>query len=333
MRLVSNVTGARPARRRAAWAIGASFIIMSLGLFVLTYRTAPIAARQTSHATLGHVFVVVLENHEYGQIIGNPEAPYLNGLAARYTLAENYYAIGNPSLPNYLALISGTTLGVQSDCEQCFFDAPNLADQVEASGRAWRSYDEDLPSACFLGVSHAGYSVHHNPFLYFHSIRDDPQRCQRVVPFEQLDTDLAAGTVPDLVWITPNLKHTMHDGSVADGDAWLAGFVPRVLESAYWQQGGALVIVWDEATPSPDPGCCGHPVGGHVPLIVITPTGAPGYRTSTLLSHYSLLGGIEQAWGLSRLGHSGDADVTVIDDLLAPSPGSVSILEKLLHYG
>ena len=122
--------------------------------------------------------------------------------------------------------------------------------------------------------------------------------------------------------LTPNLKHTMHDGSVAEGDAWLSGFVPRILDSPSWQQNGALVILWDEGTPSPDPGCCGNPRGGHVPLIVITPTGSPGYRTSTLLSHYSVLGGIEQAWGLSRLGRTGDADVTVIDELLAPPSGT-----------
>src|SRR5947209_2257454 len=56
-----------------------------------------------------HVVIVVMENKEYGSVIGNPDAPYVNGLARRYGLATAYFAVSHPSLPNYLALVGGST--------------------------------------------------------------------------------------------------------------------------------------------------------------------------------------------------------------------------------
>jgi phosphatidylinositol-3-phosphatase len=268
---------------------------------------------------LGHVFLMVLENRAYGEIIGNPNAPYLNELADRYAVAEQFRAVAHPSLPNYLALLSGHTYGIREDCATCFVDDTNLADQVEAAGRTWKSYQEDLPSPCFLGSESGNYVMNHNPFVYYLLIRNNPTRCQNVVPLEQLRSDLAAGSVPDLVWITPNLRHDMHDGSVAEGDQWLAGLVPDILNSAAWQQNGLLVIVWDEAsggTPADED-------GGHVPALFISPDLPPGTRSSAPASPYSLLRTIEQAWGLGYIGHAGDPDEQALIELVpsAATPG------------
>src|SRR5487761_233591 len=81
---------------------------------------------QSSLPNFSHIFVIVMENEEYGSVIGNPRAPYINQLAASYGLATHYYAVGHPSVPNYLALIAGSTLGVTSDCTGCLQNAPNL---------------------------------------------------------------------------------------------------------------------------------------------------------------------------------------------------------------
>ncbi|MDQ3811819.1 MAG: alkaline phosphatase family protein, partial [Chloroflexota bacterium] len=126
-----------------------------------------------------HVFVIVMENHGPAQILGNPEAPYLNELASTYAVADEYFAVSHPSLPNYLALVGGDTFGVTSNCTDCVVDGPNLADALLAHGKTWKSYQEDLPSPCFLGASSDNYVLRHNPFLYFQSIRDDPARCGR----------------------------------------------------------------------------------------------------------------------------------------------------------
>ena len=99
-----------------------------------------------------HIFIVIMENHGYDEIIGNAEAPYINQLATRYGVAANYVSVAHPSLPNYLALTGGDTFGVTTDCTDCFQQAPNLAvDRIGPSGRTWRAYMESMPSPGYLG--------------------------------------------------------------------------------------------------------------------------------------------------------------------------------------
>ena len=64
---------------------------------------------------LEHVFVVMMENHAYGQIAGNPQAPYINSLMAKGNLAVNYFAIAHPSNTNYLEVVGGSNFNKLSD--------------------------------------------------------------------------------------------------------------------------------------------------------------------------------------------------------------------------
>lgn len=268
--------------------------------------STPSASATPGTNRVQHVFLIVMENKEYGQIIGNSAAPYINKLASQYAVADAYYAVTHPSLPNYLALFGGDTYGIRSDCTDCFVDQPNLADSLDAAGKTWKSYQEDLPSPCFLGAQSGNYAMKHDPFLYFQDIRSNPTRCRNVVPLTQLTKDLAANQVPNFAWITPNLIHDMHNGTIAQGDSWLAGFVPKILASPAWKDGGVLVIVWDEGTTSL--GCCGAD-GGRVPLLVISPTGPFGYRSPIPATHYFLLRAIENLWGLHLVGKTGNPGV------------------------
>ncbi len=248
-----------------------------------------------------HVFLIVMENQEYGSIIGSGEAPYLNSLAANYGLASAYYATSHPSLPNYLALTGGTTFGVDTNCTDCSVGGPSIADQIEGSGRSWKAYMEDMPSPCFLGESAGNYVLRHNPFPYYRSIRDNPARCAaHVVPFSQFSADLASNTVPNFVWITPNLCNDMHDCSIGTGDSWLKSVVPGILSSSAWRNGGVLFVIFDEGTT--DAGCCGNSAGGHVATFIVAPGMTPGYRSAVPATHYSLLRTTEEAWGLAPLG-------------------------------
>jgi acid phosphatase len=252
-----------------------------------------------------HVFVVVMENRAYGDVIGNTsDAPYINQLAGQYGLATQYYAVSHPSLPNYLALIGGDTFGMQSDCETCYVHAPNLVDALEARHKTWRAYMESMPSPCFVGSS-GDYAQKHDPFIYFDDIRTNAARCQNVVPMDSLQSDLAQRSMPDFTWITPNLCHDMHDCSTREGDAWLSQWVPRILASDAWKQNGALFLVWDEGTDNS--GCCQYASGGRVPLLVVSPLVKAGTQSSTPYDHYSLLRTICAAWGLTPPGHAADA--------------------------
>src|SRR5437870_3491396 len=149
----------------------------------------PVATAAGSVPAFDHIFTIVMENTAYESVIGNPSAPYLNGLGARYGLATSYSAVTHPSLPNYLALAGADTFGLKDNCNDCFFNAPNIADRIEASGRTWRGYFESMPSPCYLGDAYP-YSQHHNPFLYFNNIRTNPGRCGNLVPYTRLAGDL-----------------------------------------------------------------------------------------------------------------------------------------------
>ena len=101
-----------------------------------------------------HTVLILFENKEFGTVIGNPNMPQFNRLAQEYTLLTQFYAVRHPSLPNYIALIGGETFGISSDCNDCFVNAPSLPDLIEASGRNWKTYQEDMPQPCFLGDTH-----------------------------------------------------------------------------------------------------------------------------------------------------------------------------------
>lgn len=264
-----------------------------------------------------HIFVIVMENHEYGDIIGSDDAKYINTLARTYGLATRYFATTHPSLPNYLSLVGGDTFGVTSDCTDCFVRAPNLVDALEAGHKTWRAYMEDMPSPCFVGDAYP-YMQKHDPFIYFDDVRTNPARCRNIVPLTELASDLSAGTVPDFAWITPNMCHDMHDCPTATGDQWLAQEVPQILASPAWKQGGALFITWDEGVSSN--GCCVYASGGQVVTLVISPLGKQRFQSATPHDHYGLLRTITDAWGLSEPGRAADPATAPLTEFFNAAP-------------
>ncbi len=246
-----------------------------------------------------HVVVVVFENHERGDIAGSPDAPTFRALARRYATLTRYDAVTHPSLPNYLALVSGSTHGVTSDCTDCIVSARSLADTLEASGRTWKTYAEDLPYPGFTGPARGGYAKKHDPFLYFRDVVASARRRDRVVPFPQLRRDLAAGRLPDFALVVPDLCHDMHDCPVATGDAWLRDQIVPLLASPALA-GSVVFVVFDEG--SSDAGG-----GGNVEALALGPIVRPGSVFPGATNHYGLLRTIEDAWGLPRLGLSARA--------------------------
>ena len=221
------------------------------------------------------VFVIVLENREYGQVIGASGAPYLNRLARRGALATRYYAISHPSLPNYLAMIGGSTFGIRSDCTRCSASGPSLPEQLSEAGVDWRAYMQGMPRSCYLGGYSGRYAKKHNPFYYFPSIVSEPASCRRVVPGRRLWSDLRGGTLPTFGWITPDLCNDAHDCGLARSDRYLSRLVPALLPRL--GRNGYLVLTFDEG--SSDRGCCGAH-GGRVATILA----GPGVRSGARLT-------------------------------------------------
>jgi hypothetical protein len=258
-----------------------------------------------------HVIFILFENKEYGSIIGNSALPNFNGLAKQYTLLTQSYAVRHPSLPNYIALTSGSTQGITTDCTSCYLNVTNIADKIEASGRTWKAYLESMPSPCYLGNSGL-YVQKHNPFVYYNNIRTNATRCkQKVVPLTQLDTDLQSG-LPNFAFIMPNNCNSAHDCSTATADKWLGSMVSKIRASSSFDQKSLIVVTFDEGTTSAS--CCGLPAsaGGHIATILISPLVKNGYEDATPYSHYSLLKMLEKAWGMPYLGLSADTDKNII---------------------
>lgn len=256
-----------------------------------------------SDAVGSHIAVIVLENHELGEAIGNPDAPFLNGLARRGALATRYYAIAHPSLPNYLAMLAGSTFGIRNDCLHCSAGGSNLPQQLSRAGVSWRAYMEGLPHRCYRGDAAGAYVKRHNPFMYFPSIAASRRRCANVVPATQLTADLRRRALPAVSWIVPGLCHDAHDCSTGVADAYLARLVPRLVGQLGPR--GFLVVTFDEGTT--DAGCCGVAHGGRVATILAGARVRRRARLRRQFTHYSLLATIEDAFGLPRLRHARSA--------------------------
>jgi phospholipase C len=273
--------------------------------------SGPCGTATTPH-TYQHVIWIWMENHSYSDIIGNSQAPYINSLATSCGLATNYHNTSHPSLPNYLAATSGLAQGNLPtlsfvDCSPsviCQTSAPSIFGQ----GETWKAYEESMPSNCDTSSS-GNFSVSHNPPPYYTSLSGC---ASHDVNYTQFATDLANNALPAFSFITPNLIDDMHNGTIAQGNAWLASNLPTILNSKQYQAKSTVVfITWDEGSGGypiedcDDPGTTDSSC--HVATIVISPTTPPGTTSSTFFTHYSLLGTTEQLLGLPKLASASSA--------------------------
>lgn len=321
-----------------------------------------------------HILVIIEENQGLQDIVDKPFTPRLTALAKSYGLATRYYAIVHPSEGNYVAMLGGDNFGIHDD--DAYFckphspeptckgsDAPgfpdhtirtqSLVDQMTAHGLSWTGYFQSLPSPGAMDVTWpavgnqqrlpaALYASKHNGFNTFASQQHDLQRAQHIVDFHQLDTDLAAGTIPNFAHIVPDQCDDMHGlkgenvppdctkeneaGRIARGDAFAGALVDKIMHSPVWTGPGntAIVVTFDEASHrlySGDAlGCCGfqpgsaaNAGGGRIPTIVITNHGVRAFADATPYNHYSLLRTIEDAFGIpEHLGHAADTGKGVV---------------------
>jgi hypothetical protein len=259
------------------------------------------------------VFTIVLENQDYADVVGSPNAPYINSLIATYGLATSYMDSGtHPSLPNYLYMVSGAPqynggLDLPPNSGNFPVDAQHLGTQLSAAGIPWRSYQEGMGTPCLLTPTGA-YAPKHDPFLYFKDIQSDATLCASTnVDYSELAGDLAANKYRYL-FITPSLVDDGHDPTtdpvlgLKQADAWLKSEVPKILDSAAYKAGGVLFITWDEAEGR------GANSKEQVPMIVVsTRIKSPGFQSSAAYSHASYLRTVETIFGLAYLGAAATA--------------------------
>jgi hypothetical protein len=264
-----------------------------------------------------------------------------------------------PFFTDFVA-VPGTESGVAVG-QGCVYPAgvKTLADQLEAKGLTWKGYMEDMgndpvrdngtdcahPTPGPTSQDHTQsaaandqYATRHNPWVYFHSIIDRPSCPANDVPLTRLPGDLAqASTTASFSFLTPNLCHDGHDGSgtttgakcangepggLLSSDQFLQTWVPRILASPGYKDGGMLVVTWDEAENADTTACCGEqsgpntapdhagingPGGGRVGAVVLSRFVQAGTASATPYNHYSFLRTMEDLLGLEHLAYAGQA--------------------------
>ena len=251
---------------------------------------------------VGNVFVILMENHDWATIKGQPECPYINSLLPMASYCNQYYsALGvHPSEPNYLWLISGTNFGIRSD------DPPSLNhqsstrtlfNQLDAAGISWKAYQEDITGTTCPDVDSGNYAVRHDPFVFFDSVRNNSAYClSHVRPYSEFARDLTNNSVARFNFISPNVTNDMHDltpGSTStriQGDMWLSHEVPKILASPAYTNGGALFLTFDEGSSETD---------GPIGMIVLSPRAkGQGYNNNRLYTHSSTLRTFQEIFGV-----------------------------------
>jgi hypothetical protein len=289
---------------------------------------APLTPPVSTVRKLDHVFMVYMENKGYTDIVGSPNAPYLNSLINTYGFGSNYYALTHPSDPNYYPILGGSDFGINYNCPANCFDQRNLADNIEAAGKTWAGY----------AVGGGGYTTPTDrlPFLAFSDIYNNPARVQaHLFDLSQMGTDLAsAATTPNFVWFAADDATNMegptdtvegiiqwalsqltpavlggHQYNVRAGDEWLQDTLPVILNSPVWNdptQKSAIFLTFDEDYNNISLGIGNQ--GNHIVTVVIPSPGAvaAGMRGGHFVAddynnHYSLLRTIEDSLGLPRL--------------------------------
>lgn len=247
----------------------------------------------TLQAAYDHVFVVMLENVGYEAIVGSPYAPYINNtLLPLGTLHSQSYGVALDSLPNYIALFSGSKQGVTSN--NCLdhpyapngpFTAPNLYTRLASQGFSCVGYMESLPYAGFSGCEAKPYYAKHNPFVFFTNVPGSAW-----VPYTKRTT------WPNCAWITPNVQHDMHNGvdqadRVRRGDTWLSQNMPDII--AYCKANNGLVILtMDEGK---------RYYKNHIFTLLIGNSEPPGAVDGTHVDQYGMCKRITDNFGVAPL--------------------------------
>jgi acid phosphatase len=236
-----------------------------------------------------HVVVVVMENHSYSSIIGSSSAPYINGLAAQGALFTRSYAVTHPSEPNYLALFSGSTAGLQDDNCPYTFNSVNLASELIAARDSFVGYAESMPHDGYTGCAAGEYARRHNPWVDFTNVPSADNRTFAAFPGDYT-------RLPTVAFVIPNLIDDMHDGTIEQGDTWLRMHIDGY---AQWAKAhnSELIVTWDEDDDSS---------GDQIPTIIVGAHVRPGTYSETI-THYNVLRTIEDFYRLPHAAHSAEA--------------------------
>lgn len=253
--------------------------------------------------TVKYFAIVMLENANYSDAIGSGAMPYLTSLLPQGSLATNYFANTHPSIGNYFTITTGMQV-TNNDAFSGIVSIDNVARELKAAGKTWKSYAESIPAPGYLGGDQGLYLRRHNPFSFFNDVQNDPSQAANIVPFTQLASDLSSGALPNYIFIAPNVIDDAHNcGSqscteaqqLGQADQWLSANIAPLIANQNFISNGILVIVFDESRNDNTNG------GGKIALVMLGSHVKPGYQATATYDHRSLLGLSMTALGVGTI--------------------------------
>ncbi|KAI8952971.1 phosphoesterase family-domain-containing protein [Xylaria longipes] len=248
-----------------------------------------------------HIF---LENEDYDIAAGDPNLAYL---ATKGILLNNYYAITHPSQPNYVVAGGASTHNVIDDSfKRISAGTETIVDLLEAAQVSWGIYQEDMPYSGFQGTyvnqqnGANDYVRKHNPLVSYDSVGTDVNRLAKTKNFTLFDRDLAANTLPQWMFITPNMTNDGHDTSVTVAGNWARNFLEPLLSNKNFNTDRTLIVLtFDESE---------NYLGSNQVYAALLGSAVPsskvGTTDSTKYNHYSLTKTVEDNWALGNLGQN-----------------------------
>jgi hypothetical protein len=247
------------------------------------------------------VMIVILENQDYEDAVAQP---FMSRLAREGASLTRFFAETHPSLPNYIALTSGSLHGFNSNSMQ-IIDVSHIGDLLEAKGMTWKVYAEGFPGDCFTGARNGNYVRRHVPFLSYRNVVSNPARCSKIVEATQLLKDVKAGNLPDYALYIPDLQNSGHDSGLKYADRWLDQTFGPLIKNPRFMKNMLLIVTFDEGTRSGD---------NHIYTVLYGDHVKAGSVSNIMYNHYSLLRTIEDAFGLGTLGRN-DADAVPVSNV------------------
>src|SRR5467141_471110 len=268
--------------------------VLPFGVPDRTTIPGSISAQTTNN--FDQLVVVLMENKNLNEVYG--PATYMTQLADQFAFSTGWTSITNPSQPNYIALIGGSTFGVQGDGNHPNLNHPTIVDIMENTSKTWKAFAEDASgTGCGLNPPRG---EDHFPFLSFTTITGNSSRCANLLPGSGAEVISAFNAGTNFIWLTPNDCNNMHSCSVAQGDAWIASWVPALLAAMAGKK-AALLLTFDEGYASPP----------YVYTAFIGTAANLAHKSSAGYTHYSFAKLLEDVWGGGNLGQN---------DVNAPSP-------------
>jgi len=315
-----------------AYADNLSFSVGAHGL-----APAPLTPPPSNVGHLDHVFLIYMENHGTGDIVGSPNAPYTNALINTYGYANNYHALSHPSDPNYVRILGGSDYGIMYNPPPNSINAPNLMQEMDSSGVTWAGYAQSMPYPGAI-TSSGDYASDQLPFATFSYVYNNTPAYQQahLLPLTQLGSDLQnPSTAPQFAWLAANESNngegpintpigatrfvasqlTTHQYNVSASDQFVQQQVSTIQSSPTWNnpnQKDVIIVTWDEDYNNLSLGIGNQ--GNNVPMVVIPNQGA--VTQGNMQSGHFVTNSYYNEYGLA----------VTIEQSLSPTPGALAPL-------